>query len=173
MCRETKRCAAARQPGGFNIDYLRLQTGSRCRHWGFAGDAARLCERTEGHRAAIVDRTDGDIVRRQVRGFDAANDETRSYTSHDRGGGFCPKGETRLRTGRADPEAAVENSHQIDTIRKRAKGEVEVRYIGKVTKRAARPWHQKTTRPLRIGASLGHFKITAGTLKWPCVILRH
>ncbi len=58
----------------------------------------------------------------------------------------------------------LENSSQVDTIKKKAKGEVDVRYIGQVTKRAALPWYQKMTRPLRIGASIGHFKITAGTL---------
>jgi hypothetical protein len=58
----------------------------------------------------------------------------------------------------------LEHSPQVDTIKKKAKGEVDVRYIGQVTKRAAPPWHQKRTRPLRIGASIGHFRITAGTL---------
>jgi hypothetical protein len=58
----------------------------------------------------------------------------------------------------------LENSPQVDTIKKKAKGEADVRYIGQVTKRAAPPWHQKRTRPLRIGASIGHFNITAGTL---------
>ncbi len=58
----------------------------------------------------------------------------------------------------------LENSPQVATIRRRAKGEVDVRYIGQVTKRVAIPWHQKMTRPLRIGASIGHFKLTAGTL---------
>ncbi len=58
----------------------------------------------------------------------------------------------------------LENSSQVETIKKKAKGEVDVRYIGQVTKRAALPWYQKMTRPLRIGASIGHFKITAGTL---------
>jgi hypothetical protein len=58
----------------------------------------------------------------------------------------------------------LENGPQMETIRKRAKGEVDVRYIGEVTKRAALPWYQKMTRPLRNGASIGHFKITAGTL---------
>ena len=33
-----------------------------------------------------------------------------------------------------------------------------------MTKRAALPWHQKKARPLRIGASIGHFQVTAGTL---------
>jgi hypothetical protein len=75
------------------------------------------------------------------------------------------------RTGKNDFGLAVriqkrglENSSQVETIRKRAKNEVDVRYIGQVTKRAALPWHQKMTRPLRIGASIGHHKITAGTL---------
>lgn len=59
---------------------------------------------------------------------------------------------------------ALETSPQVETIRKRARGEVDVRYIGQVTKRAGLPWHQKRCRPLKIGCSIGHFKITAGTL---------
>jgi hypothetical protein len=65
----------------------------------------------------------------------------------------------------------LENSPQVETIKKKAKGEVDVRYIGEVTKRAALPWYQKTTRPLRVGASIGHFKITAGTLG--CFVRSH
>jgi hypothetical protein len=60
-------------------------------------------------------------------------------------------------------QRALENSKHIATIRTRARGEVEVRYIGRVAKRAA-PWHQQRNRPLRMGGSAGHFKITAGTL---------
>jgi len=59
---------------------------------------------------------------------------------------------------------ALEGSPQLEAIRKGAKGEVDVRYIGRVVKLAAKPWHQKKNRPLRIGGSVGHFKITAGTL---------
>ncbi len=57
----------------------------------------------------------------------------------------------------------LENSEQVEKIRKQARGEVDVRYIGRVMKQAA-PWHQQRNRPLRIGGSIGHFKITAGTL---------
>src|SRR5262249_34237458 len=57
----------------------------------------------------------------------------------------------------------LENSQQVDTIKKKAKGEVDVRYIGQGTKRGTLPWYQKMTRPLRVGASIGHFKITPGT----------
>jgi hypothetical protein len=58
---------------------------------------------------------------------------------------------------------AMENSPQLDAIHKQSNGEVEVRYIGRVIKRAP-PWHRKRNRPLRIGGSIGHHKVTAGTL---------
>jgi hypothetical protein len=55
------------------------------------------------------------------------------------------------------------SSKEMEAIRKKAKEEVDVRYIGPIKKLAA-PWTQKRHRPLRIGTSIGHFKITAGTL---------
>ena len=56
-------------------------------------------------------------------------------------------------------------SEHVERLRKLAKGEVDVRYIGRVAKRATGvPWHQDRNRPLRIGGSVGHFKVTAGTL---------
>jgi hypothetical protein len=58
----------------------------------------------------------------------------------------------------------LEQSRELETIRKRAKGEADVRYIGRVMKSAATPWAQQRHRPLRIGTSVGHFKITAGTV---------
>jgi hypothetical protein len=57
----------------------------------------------------------------------------------------------------------LENSDQLKKIRAKAKDEVDVRYIGRVLKFAT-PAQQKRTRPLKIGVSIGHFKITAGTL---------
>jgi len=65
----------------------------------------------------------------------------------------------------------LEDAAQLETIRRRARGEVEVRYVGRVTALAGRraadpdvPWPQGRTRPLLIGASIGHYRITAGTL---------
>jgi hypothetical protein len=76
--------------------------------------------------------------------------------------------------GRNDFELAVRlqrpelrNSEALDAIRKHAKGEVDVRYIGRVTKLAAKApshWYRKRQRPLRLGTSIGHFSVTAGTL---------
>ena len=57
----------------------------------------------------------------------------------------------------------LENSTQLDTIKRKAKGDVDVRYIGRVLKFAT-PAQQKRTRPLKIGVSVGHFKITAGSI---------
>jgi hypothetical protein len=50
----------------------------------------------------------------------------------------------------------------LDHIRKRSRGEMDVRQIGRVVKQE--PWHQRRNRPLRIGGSIGHVDITAGTL---------
>jgi hypothetical protein len=58
----------------------------------------------------------------------------------------------------------LENSPQIESMRKQARGEIDVQYIGIPAKAADVPWTRKKARPLRIGASIGHYKITAGTL---------
>ncbi|MDI3562271.1 hypothetical protein [Bradyrhizobium sp. Arg816] len=51
----------------------------------------------------------------------------------------------------------------LDNIRKRAKDEVEVRFVGRIAKHAL-PWYRQRQRPLQTGSSVGHFKITAGTI---------
>ena len=58
---------------------------------------------------------------------------------------------------------ALEDSDYLARVHKAAKGEVDVRYVGRISKRAI-PWYQKRCRPIRPGCSIGHFKITAGTL---------
>ncbi|NND98600.1 MAG: hypothetical protein HKN47_14865 [Pirellulaceae bacterium] len=50
----------------------------------------------------------------------------------------------------------------LDDIRNRSKGEMSVKIVGNVVKQV--PWHQRRNRPLRIGGSVGHYRITAGTL---------
>lgn len=67
----------------------------------------------------------------------------------------------------------------VDRLTRQAKGEVDVRMIGRLDKRAktrralrktvptasaVAPWYQSNTRPLLIGASVGHAAVTAGTL---------
>lgn len=50
----------------------------------------------------------------------------------------------------------------VNDVMRRARGEVDVRVVGRVAKQV--PWHQARQRPLRIGSSVGHERITAGTL---------
>jgi hypothetical protein len=52
---------------------------------------------------------------------------------------------------------------EVEQIRKKAKGEVDLRYVGLITKQAT-PWGQQRHRPLKIGISVGHVEVTAGTL---------
>jgi len=62
-------------------------------------------------------------------------------------------------------QRAMEGSRQVELITRRARGEVDVRYVGRAVKRAkAPPWRRGRCRPLRIGCSVGHVNVTAGTL---------
>ena len=59
---------------------------------------------------------------------------------------------------------ALLNHPALDDIRKKAKGEVDIRYVGRLLKLETPAALQKRRRPLVIGCSIGHFSITAGTL---------
>lgn len=52
---------------------------------------------------------------------------------------------------------------EIRSINEAAKGEADIRFIGSVRPLQA-PWYQERCKPLRIGCSIGHYQITAGTL---------
>ena len=55
------------------------------------------------------------------------------------------------------------NSGELyERLHKLAEGEAEFRYIGRAAKQQA-PWHASRQRPLLIGASVGHFGVTAGS----------
>jgi len=52
---------------------------------------------------------------------------------------------------------------EIAAIRHLAKGEVDVKYIGQIQKRQV-PWYQQKCTPVRIGCSVAHSKVTAGSV---------
>jgi len=52
---------------------------------------------------------------------------------------------------------------ELERLRRMASGEIDVRFVGRIEKRAT-PWYQARQRPLLIGCSVGHFAVTAGTL---------
>jgi hypothetical protein len=63
-------------------------------------------------------------------------------------------------------DRALEKSDLVASISAKAKGEVDVRYVGRIRARA-KPWYRSKQRPLLIGASTGFLAtgfIMAGTL---------
>jgi len=72
--------------------------------------------------------------------------------------------------GEGDFQLAIRVQHpqllrspEIARLRELAHGEAEVRYVGSIRPMQS-PWYQSRCRPLRIGCSVGHFNVTAGTL---------
>ena len=66
-------------------------------------------------------------------------------------------------------DRALEKSALVEEIKARAKGEVDVRYVGQIRARAKKsaPWFRSRNRPLLIGSSVGFLAsgfIMAGTL---------
>ena len=64
---------------------------------------------------------------------------------------------------------ALRNSAMVERIHGETRGEVDVRVVGHITMRggrtrAAGPWYRGRLRPLVIGGSVGHARVTAGTL---------
>jgi hypothetical protein len=77
--------------------------------------------------------------------------------------GVAPAGPGDFKVAVRVQRRGMEASPHVELVRRESRGEVDVRYIGRVTKRAT-PWQQSRQRPLLMGVSIGHFRITAGTL---------
>jgi hypothetical protein len=60
-------------------------------------------------------------------------------------------------------DRALMRDARLAEIERAASGEVDVRYVGRLVKRDA-PFLQARHRPLLIGTSVGHFRVTAGTI---------
>lgn len=58
---------------------------------------------------------------------------------------------------------ALKDGRALEYIRRTARGEVDVRYVGTVRKSSV-PWHRRRQRPLLMGCSVGHYRVTAGTI---------
>jgi hypothetical protein len=94
--------------------------------------------------------------------------------------GVAPHG-TSYRLAIRLQRPALRHSQIVEHLTRKARGEVDVRLIGRIDKRpkarrvttrspspataaGMTPWYQRNTRPLLIGASIGHVDITAGTI---------
>jgi hypothetical protein len=79
--------------------------------------------------------------------------------------GIVAKGKNSYQLAVRVQTRALENGPQIEAIRKNAKGEADIRYVGRIFKRTIPvPWYRCRQQPLLIGTSIGHYTITAGTL---------
>jgi S1-C subfamily serine protease len=79
--------------------------------------------------------------------------------------GISKKGRKDYRLAVRLQDRALEGSALVESIRAKAKGEVDVRYVGRIWARAA--WYRQRRRPLLIGSSIGFLAsefIMAGTL---------
>jgi hypothetical protein len=54
-------------------------------------------------------------------------------------------------------------SAEVERLKKLSHGEIDLRFVGEIKKRA-KPWYQTKKRPLLIGSSVAHFQVTAGTI---------
>jgi hypothetical protein len=89
--------------------------------------------------------------------------------------GIAPRGKKEYALAVRLQDRALQGSSLVDEITARAKGEVDVRYVGTIRARAGRraraargaPWYRSRQRPLLIGCSVGYIAssyIMAGTL---------
>ena len=80
--------------------------------------------------------------------------------------GVSARGKKDYRLAVRLQDRALERSELVDKIAAKAKGEVDVRYVGRIRARA-KPWYRSKQRPLLIGSSVGFLAsgfIMAGTL---------
>ena len=77
--------------------------------------------------------------------------------------GIAPAGRRGVVLAVRVQRRALLDGPEVRKIRALARREVDLRYVGRIQKRAA-PWYRRRQRPLLIGCSVGHFRITAGTL---------
>ena len=77
--------------------------------------------------------------------------------------GIAQQSATNFRIAVRAQRRELLDGREVNLIRRQAKNEVDVRYIGPVVKRAT-PFVQQRHRPLQIGISVGHKDITAGTI---------
>jgi hypothetical protein len=77
--------------------------------------------------------------------------------------GVAPAGRSGYRLAVRVQRRTLEESKLLERVHRKAMGEVDVRYVGRIRKRTP-TWFRKRQRPLQIGTSIGHFSITAGTI---------
>jgi hypothetical protein len=80
--------------------------------------------------------------------------------------GVAPTAKKEFRLAVRVQRGGLASSTLVEQITAKAKGEVDVRIVGRIEKRASPgvPWYQAVCRPLLLGASIGHVRVTAGSI---------
>src|SRR5215207_4390794 len=78
--------------------------------------------------------------------------------------GVTPAGSNDFKLAVRVQRRSLVGSARVDAIVEAARGEVDLRYIGRVEKLQDAAQMRERHRPLVVGASVGHVDITAGTL---------
>lgn len=80
--------------------------------------------------------------------------------------GVAPSGDKNFRIAIRIQRRAMIDHPQVRRVVEMARNEVDIRYIGQIIKRpaVAVPALRGTCRPLLVGASVGQYQVTAGTL---------
>ena len=113
------------------------------------------------HKAFAVRAAAGETSSLAVANAASLKRETPSYFL-----GISARGKKIYRLAVRLQDRALEKSDLVDRIAAKAKGEVDVRYVGRIRARA-KPWYQSKQRPLLVGSSTGFLAtgfIMAGTL---------
>lgn len=76
--------------------------------------------------------------------------------------GIAPSGPRDYRLAVRVQHRDLLKSARLEAIERAARGEVDLRYIGRLTKQGGDPGARQ--RPITVGCSVGHYVITAGTL---------
>jgi hypothetical protein len=61
-------------------------------------------------------------------------------------------------------DPSLQNSEHVASIKKLARNEIDIRFTGRVRKSKVAPALQRKSRPVEIGCSIGHFRVSGGTL---------
>lgn len=119
--------------------------------------------RTAGARALAGPRSAGFTFGIGARATDTIQDVQRTFAL-----GVAPHGADYRLAIRLQRQG-LRDSEVIQELTRKAKGEVDVRLVGRIDKRAKKPaatplWYRSDNRPLLIGSSIAHVLVTAGTL---------
>ncbi|MEW6351993.1 MAG: hypothetical protein AB1646_23330 [Thermodesulfobacteriota bacterium] len=112
---------------------------------------------------SVVEPMSTTLVTRRLIAIGARSIESPSRLHRTLALGITKMSEKEYRLAVRVQQRSLTKSRALDIIQEKARNEVDIRYVGRVVKRSV-PWHQRRNRPLKIGGSISHYRVTGGTL---------